>query len=657
MPGRARGVHAPSTARAESRNSSRARRTSSARHRRRAPCGQRLLVQAGQVDAVHGEVLAHVAQEVRQLEGDAEARDVLAALGRHADQRRHHAPDRRGAAVHVACRARHGCGAARGRRSRRASSPCRRRARPAGAGGGGRRRPARRSADGRCRPRRRPRPAWPARRPAPPGAPRGSRGGPGRRRARPRRAGSRTRRGRPGARHDPAPGSPGGRSDHDAAAAPHIGCRRLECPCLACSLLRVATYNPEGQMTAIDDAKLVVVTGKGGTGRTTVAPPSGSPRRRADGARSSARSAASRAWPRCSARVRTPPRPGVETPRDGLGRPRSTPTARWRSGSRTSSRAASSQPLARSGVFAGFVAAAPGARELVTITKAWELGQTRRWRRARALRHRDPRRARLRPRPRAAAHAADVRRHRPRRADRRPGARGRRGAGRSGAQPPGRRRPAQRAGRRARRSSWRGAWPPPWAAVSTRSSSTASGRDACGPRRRGGRGGRRRRRSRRAPGRHAPPPAASATQQAQLARLRRDAVAAVSTLPFVFGERLGAEEIRALSSRLAAVALGQTSVRGQTALQPARTRADTREATQQANTTHGRVGPELERRFWRERGAGIIGTAKDRESTFRHIYASHRRGHPRCGPERRRLLGSVAVSARLTACLEYAVSV
>jgi hypothetical protein len=36
-----------------------------------------------------------------------------------------------------------------------------------------------------------------------------------------------------------------------------------------------------------------------------------------------------------------------------------------------------------------------------------------------------------------------------------------------------------------------------------------------------------------------------------LARLRREAVAAVSTLPFVFGERLGAEEIRAFSSRLA----------------------------------------------------------------------------------------------------------
>jgi anion-transporting ArsA/GET3 family ATPase len=38
-------------------------------------------------------------------------------------------------------------------------------------------------------------------------------------------------------------------------------------------------------------------------------------------------------------------------------------------------------PVLRSGAFAGFVQAAPGARELVTITKAWELGEARRWRR------------------------------------------------------------------------------------------------------------------------------------------------------------------------------------------------------------------------------------------------------------------------------------
>ncbi|MBI5106416.1 MAG: hypothetical protein HZB46_15770 [Solirubrobacterales bacterium] len=37
--------------------------------------------------------------------------------------------------------------------------------------------------------------------------------------------------------------------------------------------------------------------------------------------------------------------------------------------------------LARSGAFSAFVHAAPGARELVTITKAWELAEAQRWRR------------------------------------------------------------------------------------------------------------------------------------------------------------------------------------------------------------------------------------------------------------------------------------
>jgi anion-transporting ArsA/GET3 family ATPase len=42
------------------------------------------------------------------------------------------------------------------------------------------------------------------------------------------------------------------------------------------------------------------------------------------------------------------------------------------------------QVLTRSNMFRGFVEAAPGARELVTITKVWELAQHRRWDRARA---------------------------------------------------------------------------------------------------------------------------------------------------------------------------------------------------------------------------------------------------------------------------------
>jgi anion-transporting ArsA/GET3 family ATPase len=43
------------------------------------------------------------------------------------------------------------------------------------------------------------------------------------------------------------------------------------------------------------------------------------------------------------------------------------------------------------------------------------------------------------------------------------------------------------------------------------------------------------------------------TQQGQLARLRREASAAVHTLPFVFADRLESEQIRAFSARLAKV--------------------------------------------------------------------------------------------------------
>jgi hypothetical protein len=39
-------------------------------------------------------------------------------------------------------------------------------------------------------------------------------------------------------------------------------------------------------------------------------------------------------------------------------------------------------------------------------------------------------------------------------------------------------------------------------------------------------------------------------QQAQLSRLRREAVAPVQTLPFVFAERLGSAQISAFSTRL-----------------------------------------------------------------------------------------------------------
>ena len=62
---------------------------------------------------------------------------------------------------------------------------------------------------------------------------------------------------------------------------------------------------------------------------------------------------------------------------------------------RSSARAALVGILARSNAFSAFVDAAPGARELVTITKAWELGRRERWDRGRRpLRPRRRRRAR-----------------------------------------------------------------------------------------------------------------------------------------------------------------------------------------------------------------------------------------------------------------------
>ena len=57
---------------------------------------------AGEVHAVERAVLAHVADEVGQLEGHAEAGEALGGLARRAQQRGHDPPDRGGAPVHVA---------------------------------------------------------------------------------------------------------------------------------------------------------------------------------------------------------------------------------------------------------------------------------------------------------------------------------------------------------------------------------------------------------------------------------------------------------------------------------------------------------------------------------------------------------------------------
>ena len=74
--------------------------------------------------------------------------------------------------------------------------------------------------------------------------------------------------------------------------------------------------------------------------------------------------------------------------------------------------------LFRSRIFNYLAAATPGLKELVTIGKIWELTlDNRKARDARALRPRDRRRAGDRPRGGLPPDAADVREHRPRRAD------------------------------------------------------------------------------------------------------------------------------------------------------------------------------------------------------------------------------------------------
>ena len=306
-------------------------------------------------------------------------------------------------------------------------------------------------------------------------------------------------------------------------------------------------------MTAIDDAKLVVVTGKGGTGRTTVATALGL-----------AAAARGRRTIVCEvggqSRVAAllgngarAPRPGAETPvADGLWTTTIDPDGALEEWLTHQLPRRLVLPLSRSGVFSSFVAAAPGARELVTITKAWELGQARRWRRdaqgydtvildAPASGHglgllRTPRTfadiARVGPiagQARTVAEAlADPARSRlvavalPSEL-----------AVSETLELEGR--VATTLGRDLDAIVVNGLWPRRLSGQDVAAVAAADGAADHAVRR---------------------AVAAAAgrvrTQQGQLARLRRDAIAAVSTLPFVFGERLGAEEIRAFSSRLAA---------------------------------------------------------------------------------------------------------
>ena len=133
-------------------------------------------------------------------------------------------------------------------------------------------------------------------------------------------------------------------------------------------------------MASIFDRSLIYVTGKGGVGRSTVAGALGLVGRpRAAGARSSARSPSRDGCPACSG-ASSRGRRSSSWP-TACGRRRSIRRPRSRSGCARRSAGRSCGCSAQSSAFQYFVAAAPGARELVTIVKVWELAQRERWKR------------------------------------------------------------------------------------------------------------------------------------------------------------------------------------------------------------------------------------------------------------------------------------
>jgi anion-transporting ArsA/GET3 family ATPase len=135
-------------------------------------------------------------------------------------------------------------------------------------------------------------------------------------------------------------------------------------------------------MTGTDQSELVIVLGKGGTGRTTVAAALalGAARR---GRRTIVCEVGGQAQ---IPRLLDPDAPAIAAGTErrvapGLWATSIDPDVALREWLASQIPRAIAAPLLRSGAFSAFVGAAPGARELVAITKAWELGSAKRWRR------------------------------------------------------------------------------------------------------------------------------------------------------------------------------------------------------------------------------------------------------------------------------------
>jgi len=132
-------------------------------------------------------------------------------------------------------------------------------------------------------------------------------------------------------------------------------------------------------MISVLDRDLVVVTGKGGVGKTTVAAALGLLAARRGGRTIICEVGAQQRLPGLFGLQ--PGEPGDEVRlTDGLFQTSIDPmhTIEEWIGRQLGSRSLT-QVLSRSNAFQYFVAAAPGAREVLTISRAWELGQDQRW--------------------------------------------------------------------------------------------------------------------------------------------------------------------------------------------------------------------------------------------------------------------------------------